>query len=313
MHLTSLVAVTLLAILASQQRSIVYGARLLRDFKEVLSTAEKLESAELLLVEKTDRIKKERNDLIYLFARIAKGGICDRQFERIVSVADEFRIKAHNFVDENKTQQNWITNLIKLGGSQGAMRNLARFDPYLNSIIDRYVVQVKNQQVTPEDIDCDVNKFQVRNLHSILFVLQTDIKYLLIEDQQIINRAIYEQLKADRFISTSNFYELHELNSRQKELLLNFYADRVNHEEKTVGQALDHYNNPSEYIMGRVIDSCQAILKFESDLNDLAIVFKDVCEKSSSDPNSNKLFATQYKFDKFNETFIFCHDFLNSL
>lgn len=312
-RLTTLVAVALLATVAiNLQHHVVNGARLLKEFKEILTAAESLESSELLLIEKTEQVKRQRSELIYLFARIAKAAVCEKQYERLVGVADEYRIKAHNFVDENRNQQNWISNFMKLGGSQGAMRNLARFDPYLNTITDRYAVQVRKNQVKDEDIDCDVNKFQIRNLYAILFVLQTDIKYMLTEEQETINRAIYEQLKADRFISSSNFYELHELNSRQKELLLNYYSDRVNSDEKTVGQALDHYNNPSEYSIGRVLDSCQAVLKFETELNELTIGFKDVCEKSSSDPN-NKLFSSQYKFDKFDHTFMFCKEFLDAL
>lgn len=313
-RLTTLVAVALLATVAiiDRQHFVANGARLLRDFKEILTVAEGLESSELLLIEKTEQVKRQRSEFIYVFARIAKGAICEKQYERLVGVADEYRIKAHNFVDENKNQPNWITNLIKLGGSQGAMRNLAKFDPYLNTITDRYVNQVKKSQISDQDIDCDVNKFQIRNLHAILFVLQTDIKYMLTEEQETINRAIYDQLKTDKFVSSSNFYELHELNSRQKELLLNYYSDRVNSDEKTVGQALDHYNNPSEYSIGRVIDSCQAVLKFETELNELAISFNDVCEKSSSDPN-NKLFSSQYKFDKFDHTFMFCKEFLDAL
>lgn len=305
--------VALAALLVTVSHKAASGARLLKEFKEILAVAEKLESAAMLLSERTDKSSRERLDLTYLFARIAKGGVCDKQYNELVKVADEYRVKAHDFVDENKNQQNnWIQNLIKLGGAQGAMRNLAKFDPYLNSVTDRYVAQVKNNVIGPEDIDCDVVKFQTRNLHAILFVLQTDIKYMLLEDQQILNRAIYDQLKADRFVSSSNFYEINELNSLQKELLLQFFSDRVNHDEKTVGQTIDHYNNPSEYILGRVIDSCQSMLKYETELNELEISYNDVCAKSSSDP-SNKLFPSQYKFDKYNHTFTFCHNFLNAL
>lgn len=319
MRSITLVTIGFAAIVAAIcSKPVCAGPNLLKDFKDQLATAEKLESSELLLGEQTQKSIKDRRDLIYFFARQAKSSSSEKYFEAARKISDEFRIKAHQFVEESKQSKNWIANIIKIGNPLQALRNLAKNNqvpsPFLNTIVDRYAEQVKQAGITDDDISCDVTKFDSMNLHSILFVIQTDIKYLLIEDQQVQNQAIYEQLKADKFVSTSNFFDgMHELNTEQRGLLLEFYSDRVNQNEVNLSQALDHFQNPSEFVIGRLIDTCQAAILYQEQLKELEQSYDDVCSKSTSDPAGNKLFPNQFKFDKYDAIFEFCQNFLNAL
>lgn len=287
--------------------------RLPKDFTELLNVAKRLESADFLLTDKSSaEVQTRRRDLIFLLARSSKNDFCKRQYESYVKLSNDYKIKAYNFIDESKNpNKNWFS-FIKIGSPIQFMKLLGKSDPYLASVTERYETQAASGQLQQIDVDCDLIKLQVINLHSIMFLLQTDIKYLVLEDQQVLNQAIYEQLKADKFISSSNFYEVHELTKGQKDLLLRFYADRVNSAETKVSQAVDHFYNPGEYITARLLESCHAALQHHETWIDLEQGYNDVCSKSSSDPKE-KFFPNQYKFDKFDNIFSFCYNFLEAL
>lgn len=287
---------------------------LLRDFKELSSTATKLESAEMMMLSsKPSRQSRQRDELLYMFAREVKSTHCGKFFDQMLKTSDEFRIKAYAYVDETKKQKNWWGNIVSTFDSPlKGMKSLSKFDSYLSTVTERYESQAKSGQLKTVDVDCDMIRFQVRSLHAIMFVLQTDIKYLVMENQQTLNQAIYEQLKADKFVSNVNFYEIHELTGEQRELLLKYFADRNNTEETTVGQAVDHFFNPGQYIIGRLLDSCQTVLRFEDDWKEREQSHNDVCPQSTSDPNG-ELFPKHFKFDKYDDTFKFCQNFLDAL
>lgn len=290
------------------------GTKPPRDFKELLGIAEKLESAELLSTDKnSDQIKATRRELIYLFARSSKIEFSEKQYEAYVKLANDYKIKAYNFIDETKknTNKNWFS-FIKFGSPVQFLKLYGKSDPFLATVTERYESQAPKGQLQPIDVDCDIIKLQARNLHSIMFVLQTDIKYLVLEDQQVLNQAIYDQLKADKFVSNSNFYEVHQLTDSQKDLLLRFFADRVNARETKVGQAVDHFYNPGEYIIARLLESCHTVLDHQKAWLTLESRYNQVCPNSNSDPNG-KFFAKQYRFDKFDYIFNFCNNFLEAL
>lgn len=288
--------------------------RLPKNFTELLNVAKRLESAEFLLTDKSsEEVQSRRRDLIFLLARSSKNDFCEKQYESYVKLSNDYKIKAYNFIDDSKKapNKNWF-NFIKFGSPIQFMKQYGKSDPYLASVTERYEAQGQSGQLQSADVDCDLIKLQVINLHSIMFLLQTDIKYLVIEDQQVLNQAIYEKLKLDRFVSSSNFYEVHELTKSQKDLLLRFYADRVSSGETKVGQAVDHFYNPGEFIIARLLESCHAALHHQEAWVELDNRYQEVCPQSNSDPNG-KFFPKKYPFDKFDYIFNFCQNFLEAL
>lgn len=288
--------------------------KLTKEFKDSLLLAEKLESASIFTEDENDeKSKVERANLLYRFARQPKSLMSFHYLDATNNEAEEFRLKAHAYLDDMKKPNKGPFYGIFGSGPLASMRVLGKYEPFLSAITERYVLKVKNNMVNDNDIDCDLLQFQAKNLHEILFLLQTDIKHLLLDDQQVLNQAIYEKLKGDKYISANNFYESSDLKPKQKEVLLRFFADRVDHNQLTLNQAVDHFNKPSEYILGRVMDSCVASLSYQGKLAELEFDFNDVCPRAISNPGGDKVFLQKYSFDRFEHIIQFCQDFLDAL
>lgn len=286
----------------------------LRNFAQLLEVAKQIGSAVTVFEQKPINDQKRR-ELAYLFARESKSAHCEVHYQKMAKLASDYKVKAHEFVEDTKGgANNWFKTVITFGGAIGAMKNIGKSDRQLSSITRRYENQAngKRQAVTHEDVDCDMLKFQIRILKEMVFVLHIDVGHLIYGETQILNRAIYEKLKADKYVSTTNFYDIHELKEGQKKLVLEYFASQVNPEKTTVGETVDHYLSLGSLIIGRLIDSCYSLGAYETIWLSLDTDRLRVCPKSRSDPNNN-LFAAEFKIEAFKDTFDFCHRFLEAL
>lgn len=286
----------------------------LRDFSEVLNLAKKLESAKFLLQKLNDNQQKERVQSVYRFVKATKSPYCDKKFDETLKLASEYKIKAYELVKESKkTNKNWFSNVVgNTFGPISKLRGMSKSDAYLTDITKRYEAQTKTGLLTEQIVDCDVNRYKIKTLHEILLILQAEIKYLVTEPVYVVNRAVYDRLREDQFVAQSNFYNTHDLTGGQQQLLLDFLASRRDMTKMTVGQAEDHYYSPGNYIIGRLLETCQILSQFDEKLTKSTKENSQVCTDPSLDPLSN-LFADSFKSDRFNSTTTFCEQFLDAL
>lgn len=282
--------------------------------EEIYRAAMELESAEQLQEVVSPEIRQKRVLLQYNFARPIKSQFAKDQFEQVNKVSNEYKFKAYEFVNDNKksNKKDWFSGLKKMIGPMGAMKNLAKRYKVLQDINDRYERQASNGLLTHDDVDCDLLKFMSSAFYNIYFVLSTDIKYLITGEQEILNRAIYEQLKEDRFSSAHNFYETRELNARQRELLLDYFSNHVDPSVTDVGSTVDHFYNPGEFISGRLLDTCHGALQFEKTWKNLESQTSDVCKNSRSDRNQAN-FLKFYSTSKYTDVFSLCHGLFDAM
>lgn len=293
---------------------------LLKDFTPVLEEATHLNAALVgLPSEESDRQHKE---LVYKFMR--RTGHPNQYYEALVRVAGVFRDKAYAFLEESQSSGNnqggfWGSLIGKFNSPMGSLRALCKAEPYFVALVDRYESSAKTGMVSREDVDCDLVRYQAKGMHDILFVLETAVKTLLLEPQPIVNRAIYEELKSHKFESANNFYDIGKLSERQKHLLLQFIKSLAaikqglaKPAEPQLGQVIDQFYQPSRFINGRLLDTCQQAMQFQSDLRTLEQSYDSVCEKSTLDP-MGRLFKNRYPFDRYGKLAEFCNQFFDAL
>lgn len=234
----------------------------LRDMRQLHSAARRLESAETLALEAGERATKERErrQLLAAFVGEPKGEASERSHRELSKLADDYRARARQFVDEcQRNNANWFTKIISFGGPMGAMRAMGRPHPLLSSISERLEAQCKAGKLTGQLVDRWLAKFRLSGLEAILFVLETDVKCLATESVQLINWAIYTQLRQSKFVASNNFYDVEQLSESQRKLLADFYLARAHLEASSVADALEHFSEPSNLIIGRLLDSCHSM------------------------------------------------------
>lgn len=281
--------------------------RRLREFRDIFKTAGRLESAGMQVASDGDpRLLAERKELLFAFAREPKGAVTDRNYQQLTKLVNDYRIKAYQYVQDcRKQNNNWFTKIISFGGALGAMKGLSRSDDYLTGVTERYESQGRTGQLSDEIVNQDMAKFQIRGIDMIMFVLAADIKYLAIENVQILNTAINQQLQADKFVANNNFYEVDTLTSAQKKLLLDYYASRVDANNVSIGEASEHIE-PSNLIIGRLLDSCHSVQDYKLEWTKLLPVCGDDCK-------SETLFSNKYNLDRYEDVVQFCERFLDAL
>lgn len=282
-----------------------------QDFRQVLSNGRKLESVQQLLAS-TTRSDEDRNRRFILgeFLREQKSDLCRDHFRGTTRVVDEYRLKAYNYVDDSRKSGNWFSNMMKFNNPLNAMKSLSRTDKHLSEITERYEAQWKNRLLTRTDVDCDLLKYKIRVLDSIMFVLRTDLKHLLLDSTDAANRAIYYQLKLNNLASSNNFYEVRNLDEAQKSLLLDFVKRHVNVEETNLGDLINRFDDLGNLVIGRLQDTCQTAIEFQATWVESELDRSRVCPSQTSDPQ-NEAFATNYRQDQYNELVEFCHNFLH--
>lgn len=309
-HLAVCISLAILASVLLFQQVTCDGEK---NFADLYAQTLKLESAELLVNEDSpDRLIEQRPRLLFFFAKEEKSDSCKRQSDHVEGIVKQFTDQAYNWIEDAKTNKGWMTNLLRGGGPLNQLRNLAKAVGPLVPLAERYENQAKKGQLSKVDVDCDMIKVLIKSIHTIMFVLSADVKYMVMEDPRVLNRAIFEKLRSQRLVATKNFYDIVQLNSNQRALLAEFFLNHLDASQINVGMAEDHILGPSEYILGRLLDTCQATEVYREKLQTLESDYHAVCSQSNADPKGH-LFETSFPFDKYAETFHFCERFLDSL
>lgn len=283
-----------------------------KDLNELYDVAELLESASMqVTVGNEKNIIAKREPKTYSFARADKTGACESHYKHLKQVLEDYRKHAYKYVADCNKEPNWLTGFMKMvSGHLGGMKNLARFDKNLAAMTERYELQGRERGALSEkDVDCDLDKVYIRALAKMMFVLKTDVKYLVVEDTQMTNIAIYRQLCEEKFIANSNFFKHGELTPRQRQLLFDFYTAHVDTEQTTIKKALGHFDNPGNLIIGRLLDSCSKISGYRTIWNELETKRAEECAQSKSDP-ANEQFKDQFNPSKYDGIVNFCRQFM---
>lgn len=317
MRLLVLVVATLTTISSSfLVDQVEAGSKRLNDFNEIFSLAKSLESVQALISEdgQTKNSQEIRHDQMKVFVGEPKIAHCSRFLKQSQAVIDNYKGKAYEFVKDSNKSKDWFSKVATaFAGPINSMRGLSKFSPILQDMTERYESQGKTKGFLKEvDVDCDLYKFQIRILNQILFVLKAEIKYLISEPAHLINRAIYERLKQDKYISAHNFFEIRELTPKQREILIKFYNSQLNLDAIPIGQAIDHFEQPGSYVIGRILEDCSAVPDYVKSWKVAEAGRAKVCPSSTSDP-SNNMFASEFKETRYAELASFCDSFSKSL
>jgi hypothetical protein len=283
-----------------------------KNLNDLYEAARALESVHMQITEHRKSYAERRYKALYAFVREPKSEHCDAYYGPALKAINEYRIKAYQYVADSKKQTGWFGNIMKIMGPSGSMKALSKPYPELAQVTERYESQSKSGILTNIDVDCDLLKFHIRVLNKMMFVLQTDIKYLATEDKEISNRAIYHQLLRNDFVSTNNFYSIQELRPDQAKLLREFYLARVDIGATKVERAVEQFSKPSNLIIGRLLESCYALVDHKNTWQQLEPERVEKCAQSKSDLKNN-LFANELRLSDYESTLKFCEPFINLL
>lgn len=317
--LRSIISVAVIATLSTSifLQPVDAGSRKLKDFAEAFGLADRLESlpSQILGTDLASEQQKKRLDLMEDFIRESKIAHCTNIFNRLNEVIEEYSRKALEFINDDNTSKNWFSSVASMmAGPLNSMRNLSKFSVKLREITTRYEEQSKKRGLLKQvDIECDMHKFRIRMLDRILFVLKSELKYLVTEPPEMLNKVIYEQLKQEKFVSDNNFPTIHQLTSVQSELLRGFYLDQVKQNHSiTIGEATEHFERPSSHIIGRLLEDCNEVPQYVESWELAEAGRAKVCPNSLSDP-ANDRFPKEFQVTKYSELANFCSKFSNSL
>lgn len=304
----SIVLVVILAIICA---NIDIGSAVvqnkLKSFSELLVAAKQLESAEMLLSSKSKNFNSKRNELLAMFVTEPKTPYCDRHYNQMIKVVADYKIKVYEYF---KDGNNWITNLVRFGGPIASMRSLSKFDNNLNQLTQHYEALAKHGLVNNTNIDCDLAKFQIAIVDTILFVLKTDIKYLISADPQVINVHNLLNLSQNKYVSRINSYSS-KLTPRQQLILLEYYSGRVDSNIMPIELALENFYNPGALVVGRLFDSCQGLLRYSQTWQELESMREEDCA-SGEQATQSDVFDSSYDAQKYEEVRTLCKNFLES-
>lgn len=206
-----------------------------------------------------DDMDQTKSDLIYQFLRPSKLAHADFKEKKNREKAEDFRAKA----TELARPRNLVSGLFNWGTVKH-LGQIAKNDPLLEMLVNKYTES--RQKVEPFDVrmvDCDIANYLLLRTDKIMYVAETEVKHLLVEDQARVTRAIYDELKASKFHSNSNFFNEQQLNQAQKIKIRDFYSAYVISDDVSIQEAIDHYKEPTEYLIHRLFETCSAVNKFE--------------------------------------------------
>lgn len=254
-----------------------------------------------------------RESLLSRFAAAPKGDIAKQFYSRMESVVNEYRINAHNFVADSKKTLGWLSKLTRNLGPLGKMRSIARNSDYLRKATERYAEAALKGPLEDEDVECDLLRYKIDGVGKLAYVLQTDINHLTLEDSAIINEAIYKQLRDANFVAKHNYYSVKNVTPAQRQLLKDFYLSRVNMDTTTTGEAVDHFEVPSSFVLGRLLDSCASLLDYMNIWRALEPQRESTCAKSKLASNRIEAPVNYYRLSDYEVTADFCGPFMKSL
>lgn len=263
---------------------------------ETYSLALRIESIDNL--EPGSKLQRQKD--LARFAEIIKSKVANKHYWDMTRLAKELSRDAQVTLSHN--EGNIFSNMMK-GMTLWGMSNKGNFDPELEKFVDFVKRATDSDQ---NAIACALTNFKIKHLSIILFLLKTDIKTLLTEDKAVINNAIFKQLQAAKFVSDNDYFADRELSKDQKSVLLKYFASNVNTKLAKVKDAVDHAITPGQFVVGRLIDTCQSVLTFKHPLLEAD---KDI-KGCTSDVDFFKHLVLNR--DTINEVFTFCHQFIHT-
>lgn len=268
------------------------------EFKRILASSIEIES-EICEEYQASTIE----NMIQSYAKIFKNVICKRYSNSVIKVRDEFINETRSLINNYRGNRfgNYIDKMMKFGD----------FDPSLKIIARQYQTQLERGAITGEDITCNMVRFQITNLHAIMFVLQTDIKYLLmVEDHVKLDEAIEGEIKS-RSASTldEKFNDDCNLTSIPYDLIERFYLQNQGGELEWYS-AIGRFREIGRYTIEKLVESCRGIMDYRNQLIDLESGHSNACTKSRMNQNSD--FSRVYKFDQYDLVFNFCRNIMNT-
>lgn len=269
-----------------------------KEFREALSMCIEIESE---ICQEYSPAQAE--NMILLFAKESKSAICRSYSNSVLKVKTEFAIETDRLINKygKHEVQAHIDRMMKLGD----------FDPYLKAITEQYQNQLEQGEISNADIICNLVRFQMTNLHAVMFVMQTDIKYLLLAGDQVsLNKAIEEEVESGRSqILHDKMSNKHKLTTVQNRLLERFYIENQAL-ENTWYENVGRFSKIGIYTVGKLIEACLTIIEHRTKLIDLKSAKDDACAKSQM--NSNSEFSRVYRFNQYDSVFNFCQDLMNA-
>lgn len=296
----------LIALLVSTNKAVDDAQQ--RRFKEVLSKGRKLMTDENLT-------GNNRTQVLSLFLRLPKSGLCRIHFETTMKLEASYRPKANNYVDDSRKTSggSWFSPTRWLKGDPlKEMKTIIGSDEYLQEITERYQSQWSQHSLTRNDVDCDLAKYRIKVLNDIMYLLDTDVKLLLTDNTNIANRAIFIHLNATKFVPNEDFSQK-ALSPQQQDLIMLYIRNNVDLQNPnfTMESYIARVHDVGNLIIGRLRDTCKSVMEHRALwLEGENARFKS-CPGSASDPK-NIEFPAQYNLGVYEELTQFCDQFLKA-
>lgn len=150
---------------------------------------------------------------------------------------------------------------MKRGIWLGNIRSYASFDSEIASYADGLNYKIQKKELNPEEIECAMDNLKSRHLQVSMFVLLTDLKHLVLNEIGVVNDAILSQLKELKYKVNNDFFNIMSFNGDQQKALTDFYTNFRDLQLSDTEDFLDHVLKPGQLIVGRIFDTCSAVLK----------------------------------------------------
>ena len=290
----------------------------LKNLIDLNSGAEFIETANLELQrldstgDETTMAKSQEKKNRYLlpFLRESKTVHCAQHYAEAQQKIKEWGAKAKSYIeDAKKANKGWFASL-RLSNPLDEMKKMGNFDQYLVRISQHY--DQKPQLIEPVDVDCDMAKFNIHTLDMMLFVIQTDIKHLIIEDSAVVNKAIRSDLGSatPQLNVNHDFFKIEKLNDEQKSLISEYFHAHAS-PTLTIAKRVKNITEPTNWVIGRLLDSCKTLEGYWNEWPKLNGEREQVCENSRLDSEKED-FANQYNQDKYQATYNLCSNLMQS-
>lgn len=249
-------------------------------------------------------VNLELKKLELTFIKTPKFDINEKHDTQLKKAVKEVRSKTLSVLNNGAKSNSFMRGFVLFVSN---IKGWASFDQEIATYADGLNWLIENGQLTQEKVDCAMNNLQSKHYQIMMFVLKTDLKYLILNDVGLLNRAIFSNLESQRFSSKHDFYNFNQLTPTQQEAFMEFYKFFKDTKDARVEEFLDHVINPGRFIIGRLMDTCSAVVKnYPNWLS--ARTNQDSCLKTMPDVI---IFRTSFMTDDNVELINrFCQDFL---
>jgi len=280
-----------------------------KEFRDLYDIARHLETNGMQVTKDSDAdFLDKRRKLVFAFARESKSALAYTFYQQMTRLINEYRTKAEQYIEESakKSNGNWLMKINPFNNALGSLKGLSRNDADLTAMTQRYESLVKLGQLDKEMIAKDLAQYQLRVVDMILFALATELRYLMVEDAQLLNVAIYQKLKGDKFVSDNNFFSIDTLNDEQKRDLIELFRDQVNVDLVDVATAIEHILDPGNLIIGRFFETCSALQNYRDE-------WEVVLKQCGQDCTVELIPAEKRYEDSYERVVRFCDTFIGHL